>query len=88
MGTRCLTFVYDGDLTEQPIINLYRQYDGYPEGHGAELARFLSRGRLINGLRGGDNENFFNGMGCLAAQLVAHFKEGAGQFYLHPTKVS
>ncbi|MFN9961093.1 MAG: hypothetical protein ACK55I_49065, partial [bacterium] len=24
-----------------------------------------------------------NGMGCLAAQLVAHFKTEAGQFYLH-----
>jgi len=83
MGTRSLTFVYDGDLKESAIINLYRQYDGYPQGHGAELARFLDRGRLINGLTGQD-QNLFNGMGCLAAQLVAHFKDGAGQFYLHP----
>ena len=25
-----------------------------------------------------------NGMGCLAAQLVAEFKDGPGQFYLEP----
>lgn len=83
MGTRSLTFVYDGDLKESAIINLYRQYDGYPQGHGAELARFLDRGRLINGLTGQD-QNMFNGMGCLAAQLVAHFKDEPGGFYLYP----
>jgi len=83
MGTRCLTFVYDGDITEGAIINLYRQYDGYPSGHGAELARFLTQGTLVNGLRGEDRV-VFNGMGCLAAQLVAHFKDGPGQFYLYP----
>ena len=26
-------------------------------------------------------------MGCLAAQLVAHFKDGAGGYYLYPTNV-
>jgi hypothetical protein len=81
MGTRALTFVYEGD---EPIINMYRQYDGYPEGHGADLALFLSRGRLVNGLSGKET-TVFNGMGCLAAQLVANFKEGPGQFYLYPT---
>lgn len=82
MGTRALTFVYDenGDR----IINLYRQYDGYPEGHGAELAEFLTTGTLTNGLRMGQTGRFFNGAGCLAAQLVCNFKEEAGQFYLYP----
>ena len=80
MGTRCLTFVYDGD---EPIMNLYRQYDGYPKGHGAELALFLSRGELIRGLTGEDRVQF-NGMGCLAAQVVAHFKQSVGGFYIHP----
>jgi len=75
MGTRSLTFVYEeafnpGD-EPQPIINLYRQYDGYPTGHGAELAEFLSTVKS-------------NGMSCLAAQLVANFKDGPGQFYLYP----
>lgn len=82
MGTRSLTFVYDG---EDAIINMYRQYDGYPSGHGAELAEFLAPFNMVNGIRVGDERKIANGMGCLAAQLVANFKVGAGQFYLYPT---
>ena len=80
MGTRSLTFVYDDN---EAIINLYRQYDGYPSGHGRELAEFLAGKRIVNGLSG-DTSMVFNGMGCLAASLVANFKEAAGGFYLHP----
>ena len=71
MGTRALTFVYDGST---PIVNMYRQYDGYPAGHGLELAQFLTRGQLVNGLTGNDTVSF-NGMGCLAAAMVANFKD-------------
>jgi hypothetical protein len=84
MGTRALTIVYDE--RNEVIMNMYSQYDGYPEGHGAELARFLGRGRLVNGLTGRDI-HVFNGMSCLAAQLVANFKDGAGGFYLYPVSV-
>lgn len=84
MGTRSLTYVYETYQDEHtPVVCMYRQYDGYLEGHGLELAAFLNRGRLVNGLGGKDNGTVFNGMGCLAAQIVAHFKDGAGQFYLH-----
>jgi len=83
MGTRSLTFVFEsyknGDV---PILCLYRQYDGYPEGHGAELAEFLSGFEIVNGF-GQKREKLANGMGCLAAQLVAHFKTEVGQFYIH-----
>jgi hypothetical protein len=86
MGTRSLTFVYDG---EEAIINMYRQYDGYPTGHGAELAEFLNPFEMVNGLPAKKDDEqerkFANGMGCLAAQLIANFKVGAGQFYLYPT---
>jgi hypothetical protein len=82
MGTRSLTFVYDG---EKPIINMYRQYDGYPSGHGAELAEFLQGFTVGNGLRANTPSRYANGMGCLAAQLVCNFKQEAGQFYLYPT---
>jgi hypothetical protein len=83
MGTRSLTYVYDE--TGEKIINLYRQYDGYPTGHGQELAEFLNSGRVVNGLEFDKNELLFNGSGCLAAQLVAHFKKESGGFYLYPT---
>jgi hypothetical protein len=82
MGTRSLTFVYDG---QEPIINMYRQYDGYPTGHGAEIAEFLAPFSLVNGLQLNETRKVANGMGCLAAQLVANFKDGAGGFYLYPT---
>jgi hypothetical protein len=92
MGTRSLTFVYDtykarnGRAVHRPIINLYRQYDGYPEGHGQELVDFLKQFKLVNGLSGESKSRTANGMGCLAAQLVSNFKgDEAGQFYLYPT---
>jgi len=81
MGTRALTFVYQGDT---PIINMYRQYDGYPTGHGRELADFLAPFTVVNGLTKGQDHKVANGMGCLAAQLIAHFKDGPGGFYIHP----
>ena len=85
MGTRSLTFVYEkyGDK-QMPIINMYRQFDGYPSGHGAELAEFLDGFRIVNGYSG-DPVKTANGMSCLSAQLVANFKKDIGQFYLHPT---
>lgn len=81
MGTRSLTFVYDG---RAKVMCLYRQFDGYPSGHGSDLAKFLESGTLVNGYstKGAPQ---FNGMGCLAAQLVAKLKDGVGNFYLYPT---
>jgi len=79
MGTRALTFVYD---VNKPIVNLYRQYDGYPTGHGAELAEFLNGFTIVNGI-GAETTRVANGMGCLAAQVVAHFKDSVGGFYIH-----
>jgi len=81
MGTRALTFVYSEN--DKPIVNLYRQYDGYPTGHGAELAQFLSEFHITNGISSGETRRTANGMGCLAAQIVAHFKESVGGFYIH-----
>ena len=89
MGTRGLTYVYDsyknaeGKKVNQPIIALYRQFDSYPTGHGAELAEYLAKGNIVNGIGSGEAEGVWNGMGCLAASLVAHFKKGPGNFYLH-----
>lgn len=80
MGTRSLTFVYNEH--NEPILNLYRQYDGYIAGHGAELAEFLAGKKLVNGF-GKESRALANGMGCLAASLVANFKETVGGFYIH-----
>jgi len=82
MGTRCLTYVYDN---RTPVVCMYRQFDGYPSGHGKDLADFLFDGKLVNGIPFGSKEKLFNGMGCLAAQMVAAFKEDTGGFYLLST---
>jgi len=88
MGTRSLTkFIQtykdgkSGKIKNQKIASVYRQFDGYPSGHGLELAEFLTSGTLVNGIGGGHNK-VFNGVGCMAAQMVAEFKDGAGGIYL------
>lgn len=87
MGTRSLTTFIEtwkddeGKQRKQEIVTMYRQYDGYPTGHGFDLAEFLAGGTLVNGI-GMDDKLVFNGMGCLSAQVVAHFKDGAGGIYL------
>lgn len=86
MGTRSLTYVVDDK--NDAILCMYRQFDGYPSGHGMELSKFLEGITLIKGIGAGQDEmgKFANGAGCLAAQIVAHFKEEVGQFYLRSTK--
>jgi hypothetical protein len=80
MGTRSLTFVYEEN---KPVVNMYRQFDGYPSGHGQELANFLLSGELVNGYSD-ENAKVFNGMGCLAAQMIVNFKKSVGGFYIYP----
>ena len=55
------------------VVEMYRHYDGYPEGHGVELASFLMNKAV------GDK-----GTGCLAAQIITYFKPlfGVGGIYL------
>jgi hypothetical protein len=82
MGTRSLTKVIDED--GNVLVNMYRQYDGYPSGHGLELANFLYGTVIVNGLGMERPKKLANGAGCLAAQMVAHFKTEPGGIYLMP----
>ena len=98
MGTRSLTRVIDrqkdlslakGHLAKnvrKSYINMYRQFDGYIEGMGVDLAEFLLPFTIVNGISLNENRKIANGSGCLAAQLVSHFKEEPGGIYLHPTE--
>ena len=83
MGTRSLTVIND-EWDNEEICVLYRQYDGYPEGHGTDLLNFLKNMNLVNGINSKNIKlRISNGMDCLAAQIVAHFKQQPGYFYLH-----
>jgi len=83
MGTRSLTVFKDRD-TE--ICVMYRQFDGCPSGHGKELAEFLEPFVLVNGIRLDETRKIANGMSCLVAQVIAHFKNksGVGGIYIYP----
>lgn len=89
MGTRSVTHFIDGEKDEQVYVRLYRQYDGYPTGHGKELSEFLNGYRVVNGYSSEDTWEALNGgkvangMGCLSAQAICYFKRGElGSFYL------
>jgi hypothetical protein len=82
MGTRSLTIINDEYNDE--ICVLYRQFDGYVEGHGKDLVNYLKDTVIVNGISCGNIRQDFNGMNCLAASLVAHFKTDTGGFYLYP----
>ena len=96
MGTRSLTrviprqeglsFNKGHEKGELAYVNMYRHFDGYPEGHGLDLAHFIKDIKIINGV--GEDARLgahANGAGCLAAQMVKHFKEEVGYINLYPT---
>ena len=65
---------------ERVEVQVYKHYDGYPSGHPVNLARFLKGFNIVNGLQ--DRYKDANGLGCLAAEYVAAFKECAGDLYI------
>ena len=82
MGTRSLT-TFKEDHNNEEIVVLYRQFDGYPEGHGIDLFRFLNKMSMVNGIKPQEKRKISNGMSCLAAQMVSYFKDEPGGFYLY-----
>ena len=76
MGTRSITKFIESEGNKQKAITaIYRQFDGYPTGHGLDLAEFLFQVIPVNG------------MGCLAAQVIHHLKDGPGGIYIeHPDR--
>lgn len=74
MGTRSLTAFLIKGKEDREFVTMYRQFDGYPKGHGLQLAEFII----------GEEERLYNGIGCLAAQVIAHFKPIKSGIYLEP----
>lgn len=95
MGTRSLTRIiprqeglaYDKahERPELALVNIYQQYDGYPEYMAVEYAKWLKSISIGNGISGKPELNkFANGPGCFAAQFIKHFKDRVGGLYLSP----
>ena len=88
MGTRATIHIAKREegvsFSEKPdkfIVSIYQHYDGYPEGLGVTLASYLDNKTIVNGI-GVDRNTVFNGLGCLAASLIAELKEEAGNVYI------
>lgn len=79
MATSATIYIKDNDFL---ICAIERTCDGYLSGLGMELLEFLKGKKIVNGFSSGDGWNSFNGMGCLAASLVKHLKDGIGNVYL------
>ena len=70
------------EIPKKVIVSIYNHYDGYPEGLGVTLASYLDGKVITNGLGSRDDYDYFNGLGCLAASLVAELKDGPGNVYI------
>jgi|TARA_A100000172_G_scaffold39549_2_gene24099 hypothetical protein len=95
MGTRSLTRIiprqeglaYDKahNRAELSLVNIYQQYDGYPEYMAVEYAKWLEGLSIGNGLgRDPELNKYANGVGCFAAQFIKQFKDRPGGLYLQP----
>lgn len=80
MGTRSITHIKDGENT---LVTIYRQCDGYPAGMGRDLQDIAGDIKIVNGLDL-NPEGVANGMGCLAAQIIAKLKNQPGNVYIYP----
>ena len=71
------------EIPDKTIVEIYHHWDGYPEGLGVKLASYLDDMKITNGISSKDNENYlFNGLGCMAASIVAQLKDGPGNVYI------
>lgn len=83
MSTRStIKFVKKCNGKETPIVNIYQQFDGYLEGVGIELAKWLCKKELVNGLTNYSDWSEANGCSDLAAQYIAVFKREPGDLYI------
>ncbi|MBK9214673.1 MAG: hypothetical protein IPM59_03615 [Chloracidobacterium sp.] len=76
MRTRSLTVIQE--LSGREICGLYRNNNGGLTEHGAELKAFLDGFRVVNGVGVVSREKVAFGMGCLTAQVIAHFTRELG----------
>jgi len=79
MGTRSITHIHEMkslDNNEGVVCSFYRGHDGYPSGHGCDLADWLSGKGLKNGI-GNDfvKGTHFNRAGAMAIKLANYISD-------------
>lgn len=88
MGTRSLLTVNESDQWDPPkyLYLAYRQFDGYPTGRGQDVKRLLEGHQICNGFNGEKENEWHNGVQCMAAWLLMKEKEDhlLGGIYLYP----
>lgn len=84
MGTRStMKFIRKENNKLTPLVSIYRQYDGYIDGVGHELAKWLLDKNIVNGFGiSADITKLANGFGCLIAQYIRDFKTEPGYLYI------
>jgi hypothetical protein len=92
MSTRSITRIFSIDESNEKthLVSFYRHSDGYPEGHGKDLAKILSKGKYVSGLPIDEDSrvlgNYFNGAGCASASIVSLLKDEPGRIYIIPAE--
>ena len=88
MGTRATRKIAKREegvsFSEKPdkvLVSIYHHFDGYPEYLGVTLANYLENKKIVNGLRD-RNAPVFNGLGCMAAFIIAELKDEPGNVYI------
>ena len=86
MGTRSTYRIIEKhEKQEDQLALVYVQYDGYPEGHPLEIAKWLSEATVVNGFNSNTPALAFNGAGCLAARMIGRLKDDRiGNVYMYP----
>ena len=88
MGTRATIHIAKreegvsfSEIPEKKLVSIYHHFDGYPEYLGVTIANYLDGKRIVNGLSD-RSKPVFNGLGCLAASLIAELKDEPGYVYV------
>jgi hypothetical protein len=85
MSTSASVIIYEEE-NNHPLTQIYFTQDGFPHSLGTKLCDLIKNIKIVNGLTDTNKKNSANGMGCLAAQIVAHFKTCPGNVYIWKPK--
>ncbi len=80
MGTRSITHIHESNKSDERIVcSFFRHSDGYPDGHGKDLAGWLDGKKLVNSIGEGFVEGRdFNRAGTMAVPLMQHIQTLSG----------